>query len=382
MTFTKLINVQFVENLTAYPDPKIYSFYNNKYDFPVKEKIMSLSSVTLNKDNTTLKKHKNTEKTPLFYFIYNFDNYYHFVYDTLPYLITYSELKKEYPNLKLLVNYPKGTTKFNTFVLEFFELLNIFSSDLILVNDSTIYETLFVSKSYTNNELQIPDNKIYDFFSNMIQDVKIDKSNSKKIYVSRRSHIHGNYNNIGTDYTQRRKLINEDSLVDFLVKNGYTEVFTELLSTTEKIKLFKNCSHVIGPIGGGLCNVLFSQKETKLLCIVSPEFLTVNGRFVHSFKNVTTKYFFDCSHSNTEKLKKNMRVRVLTKDVVGEIIEIFDDEVLVMFSYDNLAGWNSKVNYETLLVNKSSICPLDNGLNSEWKINLETFKEVFFNYEC
>jgi hypothetical protein len=216
----------------------------------------------------------------------------------------------------------------------------------------------------------------------MIQDVKIDKSNSKKIYVSRRSHIHGNYNNIGTDYTQRRKLINEDSLVDFLVKNGYTEVFTELLSTTEKIKLFKNCSHVIGPIGGGLCNVLFSQKETKLLCIVSPEFLTVNGRFVHSFKNVTTKYFFDCSHSNTEKLKKNMRVRVLTKDVVGEIIEIFDDEVLVMFSYDNLAGWNSKVNYETLLVNKSSICPLDNGLNSEWKINLETFKEVFFNYEC
>ena len=31
----------------------------------------------------------------VFFFIYNFDNYYHFLYDTLPYLYTYFELKKE-----------------------------------------------------------------------------------------------------------------------------------------------------------------------------------------------------------------------------------------------------------------------------------------------
>ena len=42
---------------------------------------------------------------PVFFFIYNTDNYYHFIYDTLPYLITYNHLKSDISNLKLLMNY-------------------------------------------------------------------------------------------------------------------------------------------------------------------------------------------------------------------------------------------------------------------------------------
>ena len=43
---------------------------------------------------------------------------------------------------------------------------------------------------------------------------------------------------IGTNYTQRRKLVNEDDLVDKLIKEDYVEVFTERLSTIEKIAYF------------------------------------------------------------------------------------------------------------------------------------------------
>ena len=60
-----------------------------------------------------------------------FDNYFHFVYDTLPYLISFFELKKEIPNLKLLMNYPNfQKNKFYTFVNEFLEILNIMSTDI------------------------------------------------------------------------------------------------------------------------------------------------------------------------------------------------------------------------------------------------------------
>ena len=43
---------------------------------------------------------------PVFFFIYNTDNYFHFLYDSMPYLISFIHLKKTIPTLKLLMQYP------------------------------------------------------------------------------------------------------------------------------------------------------------------------------------------------------------------------------------------------------------------------------------
>lgn len=102
--------------------------------------------------------------------------------------------------------------------------------------------------------------------------------------------------NIGTNYTTRRKLLNEDILVDYLESKGFVEVFTETMSTIEKLILFNNCDIVVGCIGGGLCNVLFVNENTKLICLVSPSFLDVNDRFRFSFERIPTTYFHDTYH--------------------------------------------------------------------------------------
>ena len=47
--------------------------------------------------------YNNKVETPVFFFIYNVENYYHFIYDTLPYLYYYFEVKKSVSNLKLLI---------------------------------------------------------------------------------------------------------------------------------------------------------------------------------------------------------------------------------------------------------------------------------------
>ena len=91
-----------------YPDILIKCNENNQLIIPIKESFMSL-----NKDHTydtNLKYnfvkpehlYDNFIDCDLFYFIYNVDNYYHFIYDTLPYLYGYLHLKKTNNTLKLL----------------------------------------------------------------------------------------------------------------------------------------------------------------------------------------------------------------------------------------------------------------------------------------
>ena len=106
-----------------YPNTLLYSSDNDKLFNPLNEKVMSLSSVKSdNEYDFTPKSNLDKITDPLFFFIYNTENYFHFVYDTLPYLISYFELKKEIPDLKLLMNYPNKTKK------TFYPLLMHFSS--------------------------------------------------------------------------------------------------------------------------------------------------------------------------------------------------------------------------------------------------------------
>ena len=51
----------------------------------------------------------------------------------------------------------------------------------------------------------------------------------------------------------------------------------------EKIGLFRNAEFVIGPIGGGLANVLFCRPDTKVISINSPEFFPIKSLLKEPF---------------------------------------------------------------------------------------------------
>lgn len=372
----RLNDIRLVGQDLFYPNCLLHQIKENKVFNPVNEKIMSLDSVSCNNTIVIDDIKTNTEiNTPVFYFVYNTDNYYHFIYDTLPYLITYLDLKKEKLNLKLLMNYPNsGSHNFYPFVKEFLELLGIGDSDILIVNNHTIYNEIYISSSYTHGiDSNLPPRKeIYDFYRELAFDVKYGNDHvetPKKIYISRRSWIHNDFSNIGTNYTTRRKLENEDTLVESLNQQGYIEVFTENLSTIEKIQMFSQVDSVIGSIGGGMCNVLFSPKTTDVVVLLSPTFLDVNKRFTYSFSNVNVNYFNDTKHICDDEFKKYMRVKV--GDIVGEITEVYNDEILINYSEKFVAGWNSEVKFNTKKVKKKDCTILDKGLNSEWTLNIE-----------
>lgn len=382
----RIINIYNIQNAILmgeslfYPNPLLYSTENDIIINPIIEKTMSLENADTKNDIQNIGlKFTNTENNPLFFFIYNTDNYYHFIYDTLPYLISFLELKKEINNLKLLMNYPNQSKKdFYKFVIEFLELIGIGLDDIIIAKNNTLYKNIFISNSYTHDfDSNAPPRKeIYNFFKEISNKVnKTNKTFPKKIYISRRSWIHNDFSNIGTNYTTRRRLENEDELVSFLTNQGYEEVFTETLSTIEKIQLFANAEEIVGTIGGGICNVLFSKENTKLNVINSPYFLDINQRFKYSFMNVDYKIFMDSEHTENSEFKLFMRVKT-NNGIVGEITDVIDNYITIIYQDMATSGWNSEVEYKKMTINSNLCTKLDNGLNSSWKFNLIEFKKL------
>lgn len=380
----------FATGLSLYYPNVLLEEKNNKLILPLLERTMSLGTGTIyerngmtftSKSNDITKindiekcdNNINYENTPLFFFIYNTDNYFHFLYDTLPYLISYMYIKKTIPNLKLLMQYPnEQRSTFYPFVLELLELIDIHKDDIILVNSNTIYKEVYISTSYTHDiDSNLPPRKeIYSFYKMFVEKVTQKQAQAqapKKIYVSRRTWLHNNFNNIGTNYTIKRRMVNEDEYVDYLIKKGYKEVLTEKLTTIEKILYFSNATHVIGAIGGGISNVLFSPKTTKLEVIVSPTFLDVNKRFKYSLECVDVQYNMNTSHVETDEFKMYMRVK--TKDIIGEIERIDGDNLIISYTDGTNTGWNSQCKYKQITLSKNEVERLDNGLNSLWKLD-------------
>lgn len=347
---------------------------------PIDEKIMSLEKV-----DRTIKldlRHLciNIETNPVFFFIYNTDNYFHFIYDTLPYLITYKKLKEQIKELKLLINYPnKQSNHIYNFVLDCFKLLNIKKEDIIILNEQTTYKEIYFSDSYTHgiNSNLPPRKEIFDLYNRMVNSAYIYKDifsihrQDKKIYVSRRSWIHNDYSNMGTDYTTRRIMVNENDVVSFLKTKGYEEVFSEKLSMIEKIFLFDQSSHIIGPFGGGLCNVVFSRPSCKLGIINSPGALKVNQRFLNCFSNVKCDIFHRTNHNEQTHFKKYMRVQY--KNIIGEVESQDASFLTISYTDDIIAGWNNKIKYKKIRVNKKDCKKLDDGLNSPWQVDFNKF---------
>jgi hypothetical protein len=326
---------QFTGLSKHYPQPLIYSHQTQRLTLPTKEMFMSLGRGTVYEETMEYEvelpmKFKNFCSIPVFYFVYNMANYYHFIYDTLPYLYSYFNEKEIHPDLKLLVSPPEGKDDLYPFVWESLELLGIRRKDVVFLNPETLYNTVVVGSSLTHNGLSNtpPHSGVFDIINHM----KGEYQGPDKIYISRRTWLHNNFDNIGTNYTEHRRCVNEDEVAELFKSHGYEEVFCENMTMKEKIGLFNSAKYVAGPIGGGMCNVIFSSPETKVISINSPLFFDINTRFEYSMSHTQLHHFND-----TEFIEK-----------VEESVE------------------------------SAGALSISGGLNSPWKVDLNKLK-IFLN---
>ena len=170
----------------------------------------------------------------------------------------------------------------------------------------------------------------------------------------------------------RRRCINEDQLVEMLKKYNVEEVFTELLTTDQKLTLFKNAEVIVGIIGGGMCNLLFSPPETKSLCITTPHFLDINNRFKFSMND--TAYSDSSSHSEKDKkITLCSRVRIKSGKYAGLIGEVENNDTLikVKLSSNDIAGFSQDFQLETHDFLENDVEAIDKGLNSPFICDID-----------
>ena len=377
-------NVYFTGNSEYYPDILFNTSNKNDLILPIREKSMSLNKKSYYEENDLKYFEKKNNgyieiDEDVYYFIYNTENYYHFIYDTLPYLYLYLKMKDKNTNLKLVINYNKNKDKLLHFVKETYELLNIKDKDIIIHNKKNKYKKIYLSNSLTHDGLSNspPRKEIYEIYDLLIKKSLINYKNDKKydkIYISRRTWINKQTDNIGTNYTTRRKLTNEDYVVDKLVKSGFTELFGENYSMKEKIQIFNSAKIVIGAIGGTITNTIFCSKDCKIITMVSPFFLDINYRMKYLLKD--SEFIYGELDCNEDEIPKNVRVKITEKDnlyydYICEVIEKKNNKYLLNVG-DNYVSFNNNDKFEQILLDENQFVKLDNGLNSPWKINLNS----------
>jgi hypothetical protein len=357
---------------------------NSPYD----ERVMSMPQLPI-KSEMALSAHQPSvfHKGTYFFFIYNFENYYHFLYDTLPYLVFYNQIE---PRPKLLIAKDHTFRKFQT---EMLSLLGIdIGRDVTYAEKNAQYEKLYVATSLTHGVERTsgesasnnpPENEAYliwEQLSRIVSIVPPPTPQPRKFYISRRTHLHGDMSNIGTNYTTRRRCLNEDAVVAIAAAHGYAEIFCEKLSTAEKITLFKNATHVLGFIGGGMANLLFSTAQTNVGCILTPEFARINTRFAHSMNHTSIKYLDICKLAPFEGAFP-LYTRVQIKDAssphnnkIGEVHGFTGDLCEVHFSNETVAGFSNDAELCVENFRVGSLIPLDGGLNSPFVCDEEGLK--------
>lgn len=237
----------FKEKLIKYDDPKISEFSKTVCSVytknPEKERFWLISLI-----KKFLQGKKIIIKKKSFFIIESYsDNYFHWLNDILP-KIYYLEKKgaKEsilLPESLLEYEFIKDTLK--CFDLKFRIIGKneiVFSKTLYCVEPVAGWGTQ--NKELLNEAIQKVKNK-YNTRTN-----QTDKE--AKIYITRRN-------------TLNRRTLPTNALETFLEKKGYKIIEAESLSFIDQVKLFSNCSGLIGVHGAGLTNMIFMEKGSKVM---------------------------------------------------------------------------------------------------------------------
>ena len=316
----------------------------------------------------------------VFYFIYNTDNYFCFLYDAVPYLHSFLALRSQQPRIKLLMQYNDIENKtFKPYVLPILELLGITQKDIVMLSSDTKYRRIYISSSYTHDEgyHDEPRAEIFKLYKR-ISDAAYEKLKNnlpalpKKIFVSQHKNMTDKFAKMAEPVPYKRKFTNETEFIEYTNSKKCKEIFVEDSNFTvlEKIVMFSKAEVVIGQMGETVANVLFCPKTTRFVSIVTPTYLIRFPRFRYCYKNTDIKYFTKTEQVETTDFKTYMKVQRKT-DVHGIIATVTN-----VINNDS-----SKIEYvdengekQEEIIDNDRFIKKDEGVNSPWKIDMDAVR--------
>ena len=133
-----------------------------------------------------------------------------------------------------------------------------YGPECLLVRDprqAMRFRCLFVG--YVDGGL-VPDPYVFD---RQIAAFDRGQPGPEKLYVSRQ------------DARGIRRLLNEGDLIGRLRGQGFTIVEPSTLSAAEEVSLFRNARLIVGPLGAGLYNALFTRPGAMIVALSDPRYV-------------------------------------------------------------------------------------------------------------
>jgi len=176
-------------------------------------------------------------------------NYYHWVCESLFRLWM---VRGRLDDLVLLLPEYYRDADFIVGSLEPFKIKNIYyipNGKSLMVKNLCLPQVKPLCDSYDARQLK----QVRDFYLDYIRDEKRVSTNlGDKLYVSRQM-------------APRRKVVNEDEIIEVLKKYGFAIYNPEKYPFLEQVSIFSNVKFLVGEQGSGLTNLLFMDKNSSVL---------------------------------------------------------------------------------------------------------------------
>ena len=162
------------------------------------------------------------------------------------------------PKLLLAPQHGRDAASIPKYLLSMTAPFNYSENDFILTQTGMFKKVYmvkhaFMLNAYMHNAAKRVHDKISAYYYSNTQKYPA------KVFISRKG-------------IKRRKLLNEDECEDLFRKHGFAVISPETLPFGEQVNMFANATHIAGPIGAGLHNIVFSRipESVKLLFLTPP----------------------------------------------------------------------------------------------------------------
>ena len=193
------------------------------------------------------------------------DNYFHWLFDVLPRIGIFEKIDDikniEYflcPNIN---KWQKETLALLNIPFE--KLLNSKKFRHIEADCIVVTEHPWQHSKNAENDIQNIPNWISLWLKEKFLKKNLDDNSPKKIFIDRSDSL--------SNLKDKRKILNEDEVKNYLKKNGFVSVQLSRLEFSKQISLFYNCDTILGLHGAGLSNLIWSKKGTEVIEIKNIE---------------------------------------------------------------------------------------------------------------
>ncbi|MBE9094356.1 tetratricopeptide repeat protein [Tychonema sp. LEGE 07203] len=139
-----------------------------------------------------------------------------------------------------------------------------------------------------------------------------------------------------------RRVINEEQVVQFLSGFGFVSVLLESMTVEEQITLFSRAKAIVAPHGSGLTNIIFCGSGTKVIELVSPNYIRHYYWAIANQLNLPHYYVIGQSF-NCYQVRQLMYQNPLTEDILVNL-----NSLKKMLSETNLFASKSSPNLMSL----------------------------------